>query len=52
MITIYKLLSGSNIITRHLPMGAGHCPWGGYTDRNVYMELLGPMILALQTCTN
>ncbi len=21
--------------TRQLPMGAGHCPWGGYTDRIV-----------------
>ena len=22
-----------NISTRQLPMGAGHCPWGGYPDR-------------------
>ncbi len=21
--------------TRQLPMGAGHCPWGGYTDQIV-----------------
>ncbi len=27
--------SGNNMITRQLPMGAGHCPWGGYTDRIV-----------------
>ncbi len=23
------------LMTRQLPMGAGHCPWGGYTDRIV-----------------
>ena len=22
-------------MTRQLPMGAGHCQWGGYTDGNV-----------------
>ncbi len=22
-------------ITRQLPMGAGHCQWGGFTDQNV-----------------
>ncbi len=22
-------------LTRQLPMGAGHCQWGGYTDGNV-----------------
>ncbi len=27
--------STSNKDTRQLPMGAGHCQWGGYTDRNV-----------------
>ncbi len=21
--------------TRQLPMGAGHCQWGGFTDQNV-----------------
>ncbi len=21
--------------TRQLPIGAGHCQWGGFTDRNV-----------------
>ncbi len=21
-------------LTRQLPIGAGHCPWGGHTDRN------------------
>ena len=24
-----------NILTRQLPMGAGHCQWGGLTGRNV-----------------
>ena len=23
-----------NIQTRQLPVGVGHCPWAGYTDRN------------------
>ncbi len=39
--------------TRQLPMGAGHCQWGGYTDGNVCnMKLPGPMVLALQAYTN
>ncbi len=25
---------GYNTTTRQLPMGAGHCPWGGFTDWN------------------
>ncbi len=32
------LIQGTNSqknITRQLLMGAGHCPWGRYTDRNV-----------------
>ena len=24
-----------NFLTRQLPIGAGHCQWGGFTDRNV-----------------
>ncbi len=24
-----------NFYTRQLSIGAGHCPWGGYTDQNV-----------------
>ena len=41
-------------------MGAGHCPWGGYSDRNVCnideevpnMEALGQMVLPfLGPCT-
>ncbi len=32
----YVQFRGRNhVITRQLPMGAGHCPWGGYTDRIV-----------------
>ncbi len=40
----------SNNYTRQLPMGAGHCPWGGYTDQivcNIHGE-----VLMLQTVTN
>ncbi len=36
-----------NLITRQLPMGAGHCQWGGFTDRNVCnipkLRPLGPL---------
>ncbi len=36
--------------------GGRSLPMGGYTDRDVCnipkMELLGPMVLAVQTCTN
>ncbi len=42
-------------------MGAGHCPWGGYTDRIICilamgptpmpnMEEIGPMVLSIQGC--
>ena len=34
--------------TRQLPMGAGHCPWGGFTDWNVcniHREPIGQTVL-------
>ena len=34
-ISVSSTFTFSKYTTRHLPMGAGHCPWGGYTDRNV-----------------
>ncbi len=27
--------NAGKLSTRQLPMGAGHCPWGGYTDQIV-----------------
>ncbi len=33
--TQYEIASQGEWKTRQLPMGAGHCRWSGYTDRNV-----------------
>ena len=35
MLDSIGLKSCSKYQTRQLPMGAGHCPWGRYTDRIV-----------------
>ncbi len=37
-------------VTRQLPMGAGHCPWGGYTDRIVCN--IGPLAAAGEVVTD
>ncbi len=31
-------------VTRQLPMGAGHCPWGVYTDWIVCNQKSGPLV--------
>ncbi len=60
-VAFYKLKVGwLQYKTRQLPMGAGHCPWGGYTDQivcNIHGEVpkmkpLGSTVLALQAYTN
>ena len=51
------LTQGENILpwnTRQLPMGAGHCPWDGYTDWivcNIHgEEEIEPEVLPFQGC--
>ncbi len=31
----FRLQFADNMHTRQLPMGAGHCQWDGFTDRNL-----------------
>ncbi len=42
--------TSSEYYTRQLPMGAGHCQWGGFTDRNVCN--IGPLAAAGQRVTD
>ncbi len=34
-MTLHILVKSQQDKTRQLPMGAGHCQFGGFTDRNV-----------------
>ena len=49
---IYPKLKGGFLqlfLTHQLPMGAGHCPWGGFTDWNV-CNIDGEVRLASRCC--
>ena len=35
MLTAEHNITSQQYMTRQLPIGAGHCQWGGCTDRNV-----------------
>ena len=45
-IPLWYLKIMTNIITRQLPIGAGHCQWDGLTDQNVIFRPLGPLAAA------
>ncbi len=42
-----------HLSTRQLPMGAGHCPWGGYADQIICnIVSIGPLAAAGEVVTD